>query len=410
MARREQEIEAVLAAEASGKPRANGRTPVCFVIDDDSSIRHFISLIMQGSGIDTQEFADGASFRKAAGSRAADIVFINVPPENEDAQKSIGALGKTGFRGAVQLMSNRAPATLDPVKTAGEQQKLRMLPGIRKPFDTATVQKIISDLKLGMPPPVAARIVLDDAIANNWIEFWYQPKIDLNRKKLIGVECLARARHPEHGVLPPHAFMPGARDSSLIALGEKAVADAVRASAVFSGLGVQVPMSINMPLDILRGLQLGEMLKTLKPNPKSWPGLIVDIHEKSVLHDVPVAVELAKALQPHNVTLALDDFGNGYNALAKTTVLPFAEIKIGRAFVTDCSIDKTKSATCKNAIDLAHKFGATAVAVGIERGSDVTTLASLGCDTGQGYLLGQPMTETRFVSLLRLRANLPKTG
>ena len=62
------------------------------------------------------------------------------------------------------------------------------------------------------------------------------------------------------------------------------------------------------------------------------------------------------------------------------------------------------------AIELAHKFGAAAVAVGIERGAEVLALAGMGCDGGQGFLLGQPMPETRLVSLLRLRANLPTTG
>ena len=390
--------------------RPAGAIPTCFVVDPDSSIRHFISLIMQGSGIDTQEFTDGAAFRQALGSLTPNIVFINVPNESEDVQKSMTALGQRAFVGAVQLMSSRPPAVIDPIKATGEQQKLRMLPCIKKPFDSGTVQKIIQDLKLGMPAPVAARILLDDAIANNWIEFWYQPKIDLKRKKLIGVECLARARHPQHGVLPPHAFMPGARDTSLTGLAEKAVEDAVRASAVLGELGVHVPMSVNMPLDILSQLKLGEILAKFKPDPMGWPGLIVDLHEKSVIHDMPAAAEAAKLLKPHNVTLALDDFGNGYNAIAKTTALPFAEVKIGRAFVTDCSIDKSKAATCKNVIELAHKFGAFTVAVGVERGSDVVTLSGICCDGGQGYLLGQPMPETRLLSLLRLRANLPKTG
>ena len=233
-------------------------------------------------------------------------------------------------------MNSRGISLLDPIRAMGEQHRLHMRPGLKKPFDSGTVHKIINDLRLGPPPPVAARIMLDDAVANDWIEFWYQPKIDLGRKKLVGVECLVRARHPQHGVLPPHAFMPGARDSSMTALAEKAVADAVRASDVFAELGVRVPMSINMPLDILGELRLDTLLADLKPDPASWPGLIIDLHEKSVIHDVPVAVEVAKMLAPHNVKLALDDFGNGYNAVAKTTTLPFAEVKIGRAFVTDC--------------------------------------------------------------------------
>lgn len=402
--------ETLVTGEVVTRPASAGRTPLCMVIDQDSSIRHFISLIMQGSGIDTQEFADGPSFRRALGSQKPDVVFIDVSGSADDAQKSMTLLSDSGCMGAVQLVSTLPPQMIESAKVAGLQLKLRMLPSMRKPFDTVAVHKIIKDLKLGMPPPVAARIMLDDALANNWIEFWYQPKIDINRKKLIGVECLARARHPQHGVLPPHAFMPGALDTSLTGLAQKAVEDAVRISAVFAGLGVHVPMTINMPLDILGALKLGELLSQFKPDPKGWPGLIIDLHEKSVIHDIPIAVEVARSLDPHNVKLALDDFGNGYNAVAKTTTLPFAEVKIGREFVANCGTDKMKAATCKNAIELAHKFGAAAIAVGIERGAEVLALAGMGCDGGQGFLLGQPMPETRFVSLLRLRANLPKAG
>ena len=399
-----------MTSEVVEKRRPAGQTPLCHVVDEDSSIRHFISLIMQGSGIDTQEFADGESFRKATGSQKPDIVFINVPNDSDDAQKSMTVLSDTGYMGAVQLISTLPPQMIEAAKNAGLQLKLRMLPSMRKPFDSAAVHKIINDLKLGMPPTVAARIVLDDALKNDWIEFWYQPKIDINRKKLVGVECLVRARHPQHGILPPNAFMPGARDDAVASLAKKAVADAVRSSDLFATLGVNVPLSVNMPLDILAKLSLGDVLNPLKPDPSAWPGLIIDLHEKSVIHDMPVAIEVSKKIAPLNVKLALDDFGNGYNAVAKIKELPFAEIKIGREFVTNCSIDKSKAAICKNAIELAHKSGAVAIAVGIERGAEVLTLAGMGCNGGQGYLLGQPMPETRFIALLRLRANLPKAS
>src|SRR4051794_1506040 len=188
-----------MTAEVVEKRRPAGQTPLCHVVDEDSSIRHFISLIMQGSGIDTQEFTDGASFRKMIGSQKPDIVFINVPNDSEDAQKSMTLLSDTGFTGAIQLISTLPPQMIEAAKGVGSQLKLRMLPSMRKPFDGGAVHKIIKDLKLGMPATVAARIVLDDALKSNWIEFWYQPKIDINRKKLVGVECLVRANHPQHG-------------------------------------------------------------------------------------------------------------------------------------------------------------------------------------------------------------------
>ena len=103
-----------MTADAATAPtRPAGPPPVSFVVDEDSSIRHFVSLIMQGSGIDTQEFADGVAFRKAIETLTANIVFINVPLNTDDAQKSLLALSKSGFRGAVQLMTSRSTVLLD---------------------------------------------------------------------------------------------------------------------------------------------------------------------------------------------------------------------------------------------------------------------------------------------------------
>lgn len=84
--------------------------------------------------------------------------------------------------------------------------------------------------------------------------------------------------------------------------------------------------------------------------------------------------------------------------------LPFEELKLDKSFVADCGTDKVNAPLCKTAIDLAHNFGRYVVAVGIEKAADALALVSMGCDYGQGYLLGQPMPEERFVSLLRQRA------
>jgi predicted signal transduction protein with EAL and GGDEF domain len=86
------------------------------------------------------------------------------------------------------------------------------------------VLTISQNLKLGDPPALAARLDLAEALRNGWIEFWYQPKIDLRKKQLVGIEAFTRARHPQNGVLMPSAFMPGAKESDLIALSEQALA------------------------------------------------------------------------------------------------------------------------------------------------------------------------------------------
>ncbi len=95
------------------------------------------------------------------------------------------------------------------------------------------VLKVLQELRLGEPPAVAGRVDLRDALRNRWIEFWYQPKIDLRKKQLIGVEAYSRARHPQNGVLEPSAFMPGASEGDLVTLSELALDQALQGEPQF---------------------------------------------------------------------------------------------------------------------------------------------------------------------------------
>jgi EAL domain-containing protein (putative c-di-GMP-specific phosphodiesterase class I) len=331
-------------------------------------------------------------------------VFHNIAIESIDASESMVALGNAGFRGPVQLMSNRGGAVLEHVKGVGAEHMLTMLPVLKKPFETEAIVKIMHELKLGLPANVAARLGLDEALANDWIEFWYQPKINLRRRKLAGAEAYARARHPQHGVLLPGAFMPGAEEPALITLSERALASALKAGASFAKLGIHLRLTVNIPVNALVKLSIEDIVRSHYPNPQEWPGLIVDVPEEQIVNDLALARELTQRLERHNISLAIDDFGRGYSSLSRMGELPFAEIKLDRAFVADCGTDRVNAPLCKTVIDLAHNFGRTAVAMGIEKATDAVALVSMGCDLGQGFLLGQPMPEERFISLLRQRA------
>jgi EAL domain-containing protein (putative c-di-GMP-specific phosphodiesterase class I) len=391
---------------ASPEPKSGEtRAPLCFVVDADASIRHFLSLILHGAGIDTEEFPDGQAVRSALARRQPKLVFLNIALESADAIECVLGLGRTGYGGAVQLMSNRGSAVLAHVKSIGEQHRLRMLPVLKKPFETGAVLKVLQELRLGEPPAVAGRIDLDEALDKNWIEFWYQPKIDLRKKQLVGVEAFARARHPHNGVLMPSAFMPGATEPGLIKLSEQALDQALKASLNFSKLGVNLRLAVNIPINALVKVQVAEIVQSHRAKFEKWPGVIIDITEEQIVSDLPLAAEMTRKLAPLDVRLAVDDFGRGYSSLARLKELPFAELKLDRAFVTDCGSDKVNAPLCKTVIDLAHNFGSIAVAVGIEKASDALALVSMGCDYGQGFLLGQPMPEERFISLLRQRAN-----
>jgi EAL domain-containing protein (putative c-di-GMP-specific phosphodiesterase class I)/CheY-like chemotaxis protein len=388
----------------TGAGDAPARTPLCFVVDGDGSIRHFLSLVLHGAGIDTEEFADGATFRAAIGRRAPDLVFLNIALESAEAIECVVALGKAAYAGYVQLMSSRGSAVLGHVKSIGQQHRLQMLAPLKKPFETSAVAAVLKDLKLGHGPAMATRLDLSEALRNNWVEFWYQPKIDLRKKQLVGVEAFARARHPQNGVLMPGAFMPGATENDLIALSVLALERGLTANLNFAKLGVTLRLAVNIPVNALLKVPVSDMVQTYMAQFEKWPGLIIDVTEEQIVTDLALAGEMTKKLRPLNVQLAIDDFGRGYSSLARLKELPFAELKLDRVFVTDCGTDKVNAPLCKTVIDLAHGFGSIAVGIGIEKASDALALVSMGCDYGQGFLLGQPMPEERFTSLLRQRA------
>jgi len=131
------------APTVDAPPLQPGVAPLCFVVDEEASIRHFLSLVLHGSGIDTMEFADGETMRKAVVKRAPSLVFHNISLESSDAIASVVALGKNNFHGAVQLMSTRGAAVLDHVKNIGVQHKLNMLPVLKKPFETEAIVKVL---------------------------------------------------------------------------------------------------------------------------------------------------------------------------------------------------------------------------------------------------------------------------
>jgi EAL domain-containing protein (putative c-di-GMP-specific phosphodiesterase class I)/CheY-like chemotaxis protein len=401
-------LDRTAAGEQAGStPNASGsrgRVPICFVVDEEGSIRHFLSLILHGAGVDTQEFADGKSFAQAIAKSNPDLVFLNIGLESSEAIESILMLARRGYVGFVQLMSGRGSAVLEHVKSVGDQHRLKMLPILKKPFETSAIVRIMRQLKLGHPASVAARIGLDEALANGWIEFWYQPKIDLRKKRLAGAEAFARARHPQFGILSPSAFMPGAPDADLVALAQLALVSALKAAASFCKLGINLRFAVNIPVDALVKLPISDIVRAHRPQIGNWAGLIIDVTEAQIVTDLALAADMTRKLAHVNVKLAIDDFGRGYSSLARLKELPFSELKLDRTFVTDCGTDKVNAPLCKTVIDLAHNFGSAAVAIGIEKAADALALTSMGCDMGQGFLLGQPMPEERFRSLLRQRA------
>jgi len=252
------------------------------------------------------------------------------------------------------------------------------------------------------------RIAIAEALRNNWVEIWYQPKIDLKRKCLAGAEARTRIRHPQFGVLQPGNFLPQVDENSIAELAQQAVLATLLDWTVFDEAGFNLHLAINVPVNVLLRLPIPQLVAEYRPKTERWPGLILEVTEDQIVRDAALANEIAAELRVSGITIALDEVGAGYSSFSSLRALPFAELKIDQSFVTGCATDAANGAICQTVIDLAHRFGSAAAAEGIESSADLQTLMVMGCDFGQGPLIAPQMPKERFLELLRQRMNKPR--
>src|SRR5262245_45453766 len=252
-------------------------------------------------------------------------------------------------------------------------------------------------------PDDGGKVTLADVLEHDWLELFYQPKIDLKTTRLVGAEGLARARHPTRGVLPPGAFLPGASERDMLALTERVISTALRDWEDFAANGMPVKLSVNVPVSALVTLPLPQILREQRPRAQNWPGLIMEVTEDEIIGDLKIANDVAETLRTLSCTLALDDFGAGYSSLARLRQLPFSELKIDRSYVTNCHLDRVNAGLCETIVELSRRFGLMTVAEGIETSHEAHKLQGIGCQLGQGYLFAKPMSKSQLIGTARRR-------
>ena len=266
--------------------------------------------------------------------------------------------------------------------------------------------------------PVRPMAGLREALRENRVEFWYQPKIDLQRKRLVGVESFARVRGVDGQVLPPAELMQGAATRDIVALTERALVSALQTSVNLCEIGVDVRLAINVGVAALNRLPIVEIVQKHRPRGGKCMGLVFDVSEEEVLSSVGEMKKISGQLRRCGFSIAVDDFGASikstlidrkawseridrtFEAIGQLKDVQFSEMKLDRSLVRDCGTDPCRRDICKHIIDLAHNFGSAAVGVGIERPMELKTLQELRCDIGQGYLFGKPMSEEELLVML----------
>jgi EAL domain-containing protein (putative c-di-GMP-specific phosphodiesterase class I) len=169
---------------------------------------------------------------------------------------------------------------------------------------------------------------------------------------------------------------------------------------IFAEQGQTLKLSINVPLSTLQLPAFVELVRNSLPKKPHFPGLIVEVTEGDMLLDPSGIREVATQLKLYGVVLSIDDFGGAHSSLSRLRDLPCAELKLDRSYVAGCATDGAKQSVCAAAIELAHGFGLTVCAKGVENVEDLRTLIDLGCHSAQGFLFSKPMDSLSFIRML----------
>jgi EAL domain-containing protein (putative c-di-GMP-specific phosphodiesterase class I)/ActR/RegA family two-component response regulator len=395
------------AANPSSITESRPRAAFCLIVDDEKSIRTLIAKSLRQFMVMTEECGDAASALAAIKHRTPDFIFLDVSLERSDAVEVIRGLGEIQFTGDIQLMSGRDLPLLEDIKRVGERYSLKMLPILQKPFRIDSVVDILRQAGLGRSSGPGSKVSLFSALCAGWLELYYQPITDLRSMHLAGAEGLARVNHPEHGLLTPGDVLPGADPASLLALGEFAVHAALRDWCEFDDTGAPLRLSVNIPMHALMKLPIAAIVRENRPRSSRWPGIVLEIPEDQILRDIPLAYEIAAQLSIYNIHLAIDGFGNANSSLAQLMELPNVELKLDYNFISGCAHDENKKEQCRTVIEMAHRHKRRIVAVGIDHLPDLQALTRMGCDFGQGMLLGPPLPTVKIRQMIKIHTRKP---
>ena len=230
------------------------------------------------------------------------------------------------------------------------------------------------------------------AIEKNEIFLNYQPQVEIDTGRLIGVEALVRWNHPELGLVPPVRFIPLAEDTGFInQLGKWVLFEACRQMVRWQGAGLVVPkIAVNLSVkQFERGSIVNMVAEILKETGLEPERLQLEVTE-SVIMNTGDALVFINDLHSIGVGLAIDDFGTGYSSLAYLKQLPVQTLKIDRSFIKDISTDANDEAIAIAIIQLGKSLNLSVIAEGVETEEQATFLLRHGCNLAQGYFYGRP--------------------
>jgi diguanylate cyclase (GGDEF)-like protein len=248
---------------------------------------------------------------------------------------------------------------------------------------------------------------LRKALDNNEFELHYQPKINAETHKLVGMECLLRWNHPENGSVPPAAFIPAAEELGLIVpIGEWVLKEACQTTSEWIKSGYKnLKLSVNVSPKQFNEINLRKSIASaIRSSGLDPQNLVLEITESMLMGDVEHYITLLQHIVDLGVGFSLDDFGTGYSSLSYLKKFPIHELKIDRSFLTNVPEINEDNSIVKAIISMAHSLGLNLIAEGVESAEQLDFLRQHNCNVIQGFYYSKPLSKDDFTEFLSSHA------
>lgn len=383
------------------------------LLDDDPTIRMLMTAMLEevgvGSVITAGEGTEGLRLLDES-SHHFNMLICDLTMPGMDGIEFLRHVAARSYGGDVLLFSSSPPSVLKAAKRLATQHGINILDVLEKPVD---IDRLADALLRGKPRSASQRRSqpdqpslsleeLREGIPNGCVRLHYQPKISLHDKQIVGVECLARWRHPVRGLLPPALFIAQVEQGGLIdAFTLEVFRIATAQLRVWCDRGLSLRMNINLSMDNLLRVDLPEILEAICHTAGVSPShIVLEMTESRLISNVKLGLEILIRLRLKGFGLSIDDFGTGFSTMEALKQLPFSELKIDKTFVNGVEEDASTRAILYSSASLGRTLGINVVAEGVETQTDWNVVADAGCDEVQGYFIARPMAATDFENWL----------
>jgi diguanylate cyclase (GGDEF)-like protein len=243
---------------------------------------------------------------------------------------------------------------------------------------------------------------LRNALNNEELMVYYQPKLDMKSGLIYGVEALIRWNHRERGFIPPDQIIYIAEHTGLIKqLTHWVLKEAISQCSHWNNHGIHLSVSVNLST---RNLQDPSLFDIVKSNLTTYDfppeSLVLEVTESAMLLEPEHASEVLNRMDALGVCISIDDFGTGFSSLAYLKQLPVDELKIDKSFVMNMDGNENDAVIVRSTIDLAKNLGLKVVAEGVENSDTWDLLSILDCDYAQGFYMSKPLPADKLEKFL----------